>query len=529
MQRRSFLSAIFVGLLTIFLIVPSISSAADGTGELIIFHTNDMHCRIINTDDDGKSIGLAEMAAAVKATKKKNLDTLWFDAGDTFHGMPRINISKGENLISLLNLAGIDAFVPGNHDFNYGLERLEWLAKKLKFPTLSANVVRKDTGETIFKSSKIFNLPNGIKVGVFGLTTPETLRSTASKNTATLNFLNPVETAEKMIAELRPKCDVLICVMHMGVDENSEFTSKLIAEETSGIDLIVDGHSHTELPDGLTINNTLIAQTGYYEHNLGQVKISLENHKIISKQAKLLNAAEVKKIASKPDERIAKNIAKLEQSTKKYFDTVVAHSDRALTSNRFIVRRNESELGNLAVDAFKWKANSDIAIINGGTLRADLPEGAVTRGDALAIFPFGNKLVKLEIDGKNIRAVLEHSVFYYPYPFGGFLNVSGMTFSFNPDKPQGQRVENILVNGEPLDEDKTYTLATTDFTATGGDGYEMLKNLKKLDEFETVEEVLAEYLNKVGVKNVEIGRIKNLHELPMPKADNETEMAKQAA
>lgn len=529
MQKQGFLSAIFVGLLTIILILPNVSQAADGTAELIIFHTNDMHCRIVNTDDDGKSIGLAEMAATVKATKKKNPDTLWFDASDTFHGMPRINISKGENLVSLLNLAGVDLFVPGNHDFNYGSDRLEWLAKKLKFPTLNANVVRKDTGETVFKSSKIFNLPNGIKVGVFGLTTPETLYSTASKNTATLNFLNPVETAKKMIEELRPKCDVLICVMHMGVDENSDFTSKLIAEETSGIDLIVDGHSHTELPQGLIVGDTLIAQTGCYEHYLGQVKISLENHKIISKEAQLLNAADVKRIAPKPDDRIAKNISKIEQSTKKYFDTVVAHSDRALTSNRFIVRRNESELGNLAADAFKWKANSDIAIINGGTLREDLPEGAVTRGDILAFFPFGNRLVKVEVTGKDIRAILEHSVFYYPYPFGGFLNVSGMTFSFNPDKPQGQRVENILVNGEPLDEDKIYTLSSTDFTATGGDGYTMLKNLNRLDEFETVDNVLTEYINKVGVKNIEIGRIKNLHELPMPRADNETEMARQAA
>lgn len=529
MQRKNFLSAIFVGLLTIILILPNVSEAADGTAELIIFHTNDMHCRIVNTDDDGKSMGLAEMAAAVKAAKKKNFDTLWFDAGDTFHGMPRINISKGENLIPLLNLAGVDLFVPGNHDFNYGSDRLEWLAKKLKFPTLSANIVRKDTGETIFKPSKIFNLPNGITVGVFGLTTPETLHSTASKNTATIEFLNPVETAEKMIAELRPKCDVLICVMHMGVDENSEFTSKLIAQKTSGIDLIVDGHSHTELPEGLTVGDTLIVQTGCYEHYLGRVKISLENHKIISKEAQLLSAAEVKKIAPKPDERIAKNIAKLEQSTKKYFSEVVAHSDRALTSNRFIVRRGESELGNLCADAFKWKANSDIAINNGGGLRADLTEGAVTRGDALAIFPFGNKLVKAEIAGKDIRAMLEHSVNYYPYPFGGFLNVSGITFAFDPTRPQGQRVENILVNGEPLDENKIYTIATTDFTATGGDGYEMLKNAKKLDEFNAIDEILADYLNKVGVKNVELGRIKNLHDLPMPKANNETEMARQAA
>ena len=528
MQRKNFLSAIFVGLLTIFLIVPSVSRAADGTGELIIFHTNDMHCRIINTDDDGKSIGLAEISAAVKAVKKKNPDTLWFDAGDTFHGMPRININKGENLAPLLNLAGVDGFAPGNHDFNYGSDQLEKLAKKLKFPILSANVVRRDTSERVFTPSKIFNLPNGIRVGVFGMTTPETFYSTASKNVASINFLNPVETAREMVEELRPKCDVLICVMHMGVNQSSEFTSERIAEEVGGIDLIVDGHSHTELHEGLTVGDTLIVQTGCYEHYLGQAKISLEDHKIISKQAKLLSAADVKKIAPKTDSRVLKSVLNVERSSQKYFSQVVAHSDRALTSSRFIVRREESELGNLVADAFKWKANADIAICNGGGLRADLPAGAVTRGDILAIFPFGNKLVKLEIDGKNIRAMLEHSVFAYPEAFGGFMDVSGITFTFNPDKLVGHRVENIFINGAPLDENKIYTLATTDFTASGGDGYEMLKDLKRLEEFDGADEVLGEYLNKVGMKNIELGRIKNLHELPLPSEYSSEEVKKAA-
>ena len=192
----------------------------------------------------------------------------------------------------------------------------EKIVKKLKFPTLTANVVRKGTSEKVFRASKIFNLPNGITVGVFGLSTPETVYSTSPKNVATLEFLNPVDVAKEMIEELRPKCDVLICVMHMGVDKSSEFTSERIAKETSGIDLIVDGHSHTELPEGLTVGDTLIVQTGCYEHFLGQAKISLENHKIISKQAQLLSAADVKKIAAKPDERILKNIDKIEKVRK---------------------------------------------------------------------------------------------------------------------------------------------------------------------------------------------------------------------
>ncbi|MBR6013362.1 MAG: bifunctional metallophosphatase/5'-nucleotidase [Selenomonadaceae bacterium] len=524
MLKKIFLLA----LMTIFLFVPKTFAE-----EIIIFHTNDMHSRILKGDDSGTSIGIAEMTAAVKTVKKNNPNTFWFDAGDTLHGLPRINISNGENIIPILNLSGIDLLIPGNHDYNYGSNQLERLSKKLKFPVLSANTVRKNNGEKIFDEYKIYNLKDGIKIGVFGLTTPETAQSTSPKNVETIEFLNPVESAKKMIEKLRPQCDILVCVMHMGVDKNSEFTSKIIAEETDGIDVIIDGHSHTELPNGLQVKNTLIAQTGCYEHTLGQVKISVENKKITDKQAKLLKASDVKKISEKPDEKVLKAVTDVENRTQKYFKNVVAKTDRSLTSFRLIVRREESELGNLLADAFRWKTGTDIAVVNGGSLREDLPEGNVTRGDILAIQPFGNKLETAEISGKIIREMLEHSVFAYPVSFGGFLNVSGMTFTFDPSKPVGNRVEKIFVNGKPLDENKIYTMATTNFAFLGGDGYDMLKNLKtKSVGIETTDEILTEYLNKVGVKNIELGRIKNLHEMPVPQDEIErakTHSAKKAA
>ena len=239
----------FLGaLIAVFLLNVSICAAA----ELVIFHTNDMHSRIQDTDDGGQSIGLAELAAAVKKVKSQNPATFWFDAGDTFHGMPMITISRGENLVPLLNEAGLDAMTAGNHDFNYGSAQLEKLVKKLKFPLLDANVVRKKNGKLLFKPYKIFKV-DGIKVGVFGLSTPETMFKTNPKNVTTVEFLNPVDVSKEMIKKLRPKCDVLIAIMHMGVDASSEYTSERIARETDGIDLIVDGHSHTTLPEACAL------------------------------------------------------------------------------------------------------------------------------------------------------------------------------------------------------------------------------------------------------------------------------------
>ena len=498
-------------LIAVLLLNMSICAAA----EVIIFHTNDMHSRIQDTDENGKSIGLAEMAAAVKTVKAKNPATLWFDAGDTFHGMPMITISKGESLVPLLNAAGLDAMTAGNHDFNYGSAQLEKLAKQLKFPLLDANVVRKKNGKLLFKPYKIFKL-NGIKIGVFGLSTPETAFKTNPKNVTTVEFLNPVEVSKEMIKQLRPKCDVLIAVMHMGVDASSEFTSERIARETDGIDLIVDGHSHTVLPEGIRIKDTLIVQTGCYEYRLGKATLEVENHKIISKKAELLDAEEIKAIAPKPDKKILEELAQANDKAQKLLDVVVAQSDRELSSERLLVRRNESELGNLAADAFRWAAKSDIAIINGGGLRANLPKGDVRRRDTMAIFPFGNTLRVAEIKGSTIREMLEHSVEYYPASFGGFLDVSGMTFSYDPSKPAKHRVEKIFVGGQPLDENKTYTIALADFQTAGGDDYTMLTGLKIVGELGTFDEILADYLNQVGMSGIEVGRITRLKEVSVP-------------
>ena len=527
-MRNFFRVAIsFVMLLTL-IILPKVE-AANSSAQLVIFHTNDMHARVSQLDDDGRSIGLAEISAAVNVSKLNNPNTLWFDAGDTIHGMPNINISKGENMIKLLNETPLDAIVPGNHDYNYGAARLIELSKQLNATVLSANTIKLGTMKNVFKPYKIYKLPSGIKVGVFGLTTPETAYKSNPKNTKGIEFLNPVEQAQKMVKKLRNKCDVLIAVMHMGVDASSEFTSDRIASEAPGIDLIVDGHSHTALPDGMNVGETLIVQTGWHEYRLGRVQIDVDNHKITGMKAQLLDADEVAKISPTPDPKIASTLKQIEMSNEKLFNEVIAHSEKELSSNRLLVRRHESELGNLAADAFRWRTSADIAIINGGGLRSDLPKGDVTRGDIMSIFPFGNTIQLASVSGKTIREMLEHSVFAYPASFGGFLDVSGMTFSYDPTQPAGKRVVDIYVNGELLDENKTYSLAANDFIFVGGDDYNMLKDVKIIGEFDTCEEILADYLNQVGMNDIEVGRITLTKEVLIPDEQADGEAMREAA
>ena len=285
---KKFIGAIILASIILFTV--SVEAA-----ELVILHTNDFHSRVLNTDDRGESMGLAEMVAAIKTLKAENKNSLWLDAGDTWHGMPDINISKGENMVKLLNIAGLNAMTPGNHDFNYGIPRLIELEKMAKFDVLAANLVYRFNDQRVLTPYKIYTLADGLKVGVIGLSTPETQYKANPVLVKDVNFLNPNEVAKDIVKKIRPQCDVVIAITHLGVLESSEFNSLRLAKEVDGIDLIVDGHSHTVLENGITIGDTLIVQTGCHAYNLGRVTIQFDGKKITAKNAELLNADAVKK------------------------------------------------------------------------------------------------------------------------------------------------------------------------------------------------------------------------------------------
>lgn len=497
---KKFIGAIILA--SIILFTASVEAA-----ELVILHTNDFHSRVLNTDDRGESMGLAEMVAAIKTLKAENKNSLWLDAGDTWHGMPDINISKGENMVKLLNIAGLNAMTPGNHDFNYGIPRLIELEKMAKFDVLAANLVYRFNDQRVLPPYKIYTLADGLKVGVIGLTTPETQYKANPVLVKDVNFLNPNEVAKDIVKKIRPQCDVVIAITHLGVLESSEFNSLRLAKEVDGIDLIVDGHSHTVLENGITIGDTLIVQTGCHAYNLGRVTIQFDGKKITAKNAELLNADAVKKINPVPDKEIERAIRKMQVQNKKLFNEVVAQNSTELSGEYNLIRTREMELGDLVADAFRWKTGSDIAVINSGGIRANLPAGNVTKGDMMAIFPFGNQLQVAEISGVKIYEMLEHSVTAYPDTFGGFLQVSGIRFTFSPNNPVGSRVSDIYINGSPLVNDKIYTLATVDFLLVGGDDYEMLKKLSIIAKYGTCEEILTDYLSEVGMKKIDTGRI----------------------
>ena len=504
MWKKKFMAAVLG--LCLSLPMPVFASVQKDGVHITILHTNDIHARVQSTDDEGKTIGMDWLAAAIWAQKGADEDTLALDAGDTFHGLTLINLSRGSNMAMLMNLSGFDAMTPGNHDFNFGSQRLIELARILNFPVLSANLMDKDKTQYIFRPYKSYDF-NGVKVAVIGLSTPETAYKTNPFNVKDVAFTDPIAAAQELMPKLRASHDVVIGLMHMGLDKSSVVTTEQLVKAVPGFDVIIDGHSHTTLPKGMKVGNTLICQTGRYGHALGKVELVVKDHKLRKAQASLLNRQGVEKLAKTPDEGVVQALQEINMQVKMETETVVAESPRELTAAREIVRTQESELGNLTADALRQATGADVAVVNGGNLRTSLPAGKITKGAVLDVFPFNNRVLTLAVDGKTLKSMLELSVQYLPAAFGGFLDVSGMTFTVDTKAPAGQRVSEVKVQGQPLAESKNYMVAVNDFTAFGGDGYEMLKGAQLKGDFGSLEDIFVEYLQKNGLQGIEVGRI----------------------
>ena len=452
----------------------------DLTGHIVILHTGDSHGRA------DTNLGFSRAAYAKDVLEGAGATVLLLDAGDTLHGLPFANISEGESIVKLMNEAGYDAMTTGNHDFNYGADRLVELAGQAQFSVLSANVLKED-GRSLLPGSAVFEIGN-VKFGIFGLATPETAHKTNPLNVAGLTFADPIGAAQENIAQLEAEnCTIIIALAHLGLDEGSGVTSKMLAEQAPGIDVIVDGHSHTLLEEGMWVNNTLIVSAGEYIENIGCVDIDPTG----LTAATMLTAEDFG--GTSRDEAIDRLIAEITAAQDELLNVSVGQAGVELTGAREAVRTGETNLGNLAADAFRRATGTDIALINGGGIRDSIPAGEITKGHLAAVFPFGNYVVTMDVTGAQLLAMLENGVSLVPAEDGRFPQVSGLTFKYDPAQPAGSRVFDVKVNGEALEEGKTYSLATNDYIAAGGDEYPV-EGIQVTGEYGAQEEILSDYI-----------------------------------
>ncbi|WP_164931483.1 choice-of-anchor I family protein [Longirhabdus pacifica] len=484
--------------------------------KITILHTNDSHGRVEEGKYDG--MGFAKIATLVEAYHMKNPNTLLLDAGDTLHGTSFATLEEGVSIVEVLNEVGYDGMAAGNHDFNYGYEQLLNIEKLLDFPILSANV-RKEDGSRLLTPYVIKEV-DGVSLGIFGLSTPETHYKTHPNNVAGLTFTDPAAEAKLMVEELQAQnVDAIIAVTHLGTDASSTDTSIKVAKEAQGIDLIVDGHSHTV--DNLdTEAGTLIVSAGEYTKNLGVVELQFdEENTLVTKTASRMTKEDAADVV--PDPEVVAIIENIKAEQELILNEVIGTSAVTLDGEREQVRNGETNLGNLATDAMIRVSGADVAITNGGGIRASIPAGDITKGNIITVFPFGNYVVTKQVTGEHMKAALENGVTDYPELKGAFPHVSGMTFEIDPSQPAGDRVSKVMINGEALDMSKNYVLATNDFMAAGGDEYTMFAEAPIVNEYPALDEVLIDYIQSMGEVNPTVdGRFSVAEESQAPTKDS---------
>lgn len=487
--------------------------------EIVILHTNDVHC---NYEAYDKVAALA-----------KDADLL-VDAGDAIQGGVIGTLSKGEYIVDIMNEVGYDAAIPGNHEFDYGMDQFLKLAKEeAEYPYISANFVDK-TGKPVFDAYKLLEV-DGKKVAFVGLSTPRTFTSStpAYFQDEDGNYIygfceggNGQElytAAQKAIdAAETAGADYVIGLGHLGVDNGtSPWSSRKVIANTTGFDAFIDGHSHDTFAETVKDkagNDVAFAQTGTKLANVGKITIEADGA-ITCENIDLSNVT--------PDADATAYIAAVTEKFDTLQKQVVARTEVELTINgadgKRAVRSAETNLGDLCADAYRVMLGADIAFVNGGGVRTNIASGDITYGDIVNVHPFGNEICLVKVTGRQIKDALELGASACPGESGGFLQVSGLTYTIDTTVPSSvvrdeknmfvkvdgaYRVSDIQVGGQPLDVNKTYTLASHNYMLKSqGDGYAMFgtDNVEIIKDCVMIDnQVLINYI--VGELNGTVGK-----------------------
>lgn len=528
-MKKKLISLITAAVMALGISVPAMAADAKPMeGKLVVVHTNDMHGYYETTET---SIGIAGVAGLKNYYEAQGADVLLLDAGDFSQGSTLVSYYKGKNVAEYMAAAGYDAVSMGNHEFDYSFDALLDNMKVLTdagVKVIDANVINKETGKSYFDANAVFEF-DGIKVGVFGLDTSETLTKASPSNVKAVNFLDKEEMfkeAQAQVDKLKSAgCDYIIALTHLGVDEESVGRrSTDLAAAVKGIDLIVDGHSHTVIDGGEKVGDTVIVSTGSYLANVGTVVIDKEAK---TEEAKLISAADYAAGTAQYDETVKALVAEDVAEVAEAYSKVFAKTEVHLEGTKQIVRSQETNLGDFTADAYLYTAqkyadehelgvNVDCAISNGGGIRVSVEPGDISMDTLVTIFPFGNNVCLVTITGEQLLEVLEASTFCTPETIGGFPQVAGIEYKLDvsvpyengeqypdstyyaPAKP-GSRVTIKSVNGKAFDPKAEYTVAVNNFQAEGGDTYYQLTKNSYFCDTEILDcDALIEYVNSLG-------------------------------
>ncbi len=499
--------------------------AKDYTGKTVILHSNDVH---------GQIDGYAYIAGLRDYFKSLGAEVILADSGDFSQGTVYVSSSKGASAIDMMNAAGYSVVTLGNHEFDFGYAQLMENLSKAEFPVICASVTLDETGETILPASTIITTESGLKIGFIGVETPETVTKV---NPGLINMITFAafdklyETTQNAVDAIRADADLVIGLFHLGVDAESKvngYRSVDALARVTGIDMVLDGHSHTVMTAGQ--DGQSIQSTGTKFANIGVVVIDNESKGIESNfliptyiGSKLYSFKYI-------DQTVLAAAQEITAKVDEEYNTVFAATDVLLNGDKAPGNRTEeTNLGDLITDAMVWSVvkeggieqvepNAVVGITNGGGIRAAIAAGDITKKDINTVLPFGNTVAVVYVTGAELLEALEASTFCTPDAIGGYPQTSGIEWTLDTTKAFDQgnvytldgkessyfapasinRVTITKINGEPFNPEATYAVVTNNFCAAGGDTYNVFaRSSASFDTGIPMDEAVMAYVAEV--------------------------------
>lgn len=496
--------------------------------EIIILYENDVHSQV---DGYPKISGLKN-----ELSLNENVNVGIVSVGDFIQGDSLCTISKGEYIINIMNLVGYDAVALGNHEFDYKIPRLFELTKMMKTKPICANLKKVKNNKNLFDSYKIVKYGNK-KIGYIGITTPSTIAISSPKqffdenNNLLYSFSDEdfFEVVQKNIDSVKRKgVDYVVALSHLGSENVLEkWSSWKLIKNTSGIDVVLDGHSHSVIENEIVKDkngdDVVLTSTGTKFENIGKLTLSSDG-KI---KTELIPTKDITLI----DEKVSDYISQIREENFILGEVVIGTSEVKLITHdengKRLIRNTETNIGDFCADAFRLVTGSDIGFINGGGIRSELPQGEITINSILKVFPFNNTVCVSEVSGQDILDFLELSVMHFPNEYGSFYHVSGIRFCIDSSIPSSVKLDEhenfVSIDGsrrvfdvevlndegiyEKLDPEKNYTISSHNYLILdNGSGATMFNDGKILVndgmlDIEMVEIYITEFLHgKIGTE-----------------------------
>jgi 5'-nucleotidase len=473
---------------------------------ITLLQVNDVYT--LEPVDDGRRGGFARLATLIRRIRRENPATLFALAGDVLSPSVASTVLRGEQMIGGLNMLGLDLATFGNHEFDFGPAVLLGRMGESAFTWISANVLDRRSGRPFGGAqSDVFLTLGGVRIGVYGLTTPQT--TAMSSPGPDVEIRDPIAVARALTADLRGRgAQLIVAVTHQEMTEDRA----LAAAPGVELDVILGGHEHEPLV--AEEGRTLITKAGADARYLVQVDLWVGSDGKLRERSWTFHEVSAR---IPPDPLTETYVRGYTERLNRELAVVVGQTAVPLEGRRERLRTEETNLGDFIADAMRARARTDVALINGGGIRSDrvIPSGPLTRRDLAAMSPFGNVVMTLELTGTTLREVLEQALPQREREGGGFLQVSGLTVTYDPAKPAGQRVVAMTVGGAPLDPARRYTAAVIDYIAAGKDGLTALRAGRVLVDAMNAP-LLADILLQAVTTQTKIapqpdGRIRTIH------------------